>query len=115
MTEGKQYSRRHRTSAEKTRNALFNATYLCFASSENAHIDPMASVARISPRLFPFNTRTFFHMDSFDMGPLDDKLFDVRLSNTESFNAALSYELRPVREAVCAEKVHRGGFPGFVV
>lgn len=54
----------------------------------------MAIMAIITPCLLPFDTRTFFKVDSFNVRPLDGKLLNVDLSDLKSFDTTLSYELR---------------------
>ena len=86
--------------------------YLCFvASSENAYIDPMVSIARITPRRMPID----FHAVSFNIGPLVKKLIRVYLFNVSSLNMVLLDELRLSWEALCTEMVLEGSMPGFVV
>ena len=57
-------------------------------------MDPMAIMAMITPRLLPFDTRTFFTVDSFNVCPLDKKPSIVDLSELKPLDIMLSYELR---------------------
>lgn len=78
-------------------------------------MDPMVSIARITPRLLPFDTGTFSRVECFTVDPLDEKLLNVDLASVKSFSKELLYDLRLGWEALCAENVHEDNFPGFVV